>query len=74
MTTPTGTPRTHDGDTGTGSSKSTNDNTNSNFTGVSNDRDKSRSDNTRDWTQDGGTRTRDHSANQTNDSSRNDTR
>ena len=34
----------------------------------------SRSDKTRDWTQDGGTRTRDHSANQTNDCSRNDTR
>jgi hypothetical protein len=63
------------GDTGTGFSKSTNDNTNSRFTGVSRDRDNSRSDKTRDWTRDGGgTRTRDHSGNQTNDRSRNDTR
>ena len=62
------------GDTNTGYSKSTNDNTNSRFTAVSRDRDISRSDKTKDWTRDGGTRTRDHSANKTNDASRNDTR
>ena len=58
----------------TGFSKATGDNTASNFTGVSRDRDRSRSDKTRDWTRDGGDRTRDWSANQTNDSSRADTR
>ncbi len=56
---------------GTGNS---NDGTGSGFTGVSRDRDHSRGDKTRDWTRDGGDRTRDHSANQTNDRSRNDTR
>ena len=61
-------------DTDTGISRSTNDNTRSNFTKVSRDRDLSRSDKTRDWTRDGGTRTRDWSANRTNDRSRNDTR
>ena len=61
-------------DTNTGFSKSTNDNTNSRFTKVSRDRDKSRSDKTRDWTRDGGDRTRDWSARKTNDKSRNDTR
>ena len=55
-------------------SRETNDNTRSNFTGVSRDRDNSRGDKTRDWTRDGGDRTRDKSANQTNDRSRNDTR
>ena len=60
--------------TNTGISRSTNDNTRSNFTKVSRDRDLSRSDKTRDWTRDGGTRTRDWSANRTNDRSRNDTR
>ena len=58
----------------TGFSRATNDNTNSRFTKVSRDRDLSRSDKTKDWTRDGGTRTRDRSANQTNDTSRNDTR
>lgn len=58
----------------TGNSASTNDGTRSNFTGVSRDRDLSRSDKTKDWTRDGGDRTRDHSANHTNDNSRNDTR
>ncbi|MDN4163547.1 hypothetical protein [Nocardioides abyssi] len=58
----------------TGASKSTRDNTNSRFTKVSRDRDKSRSDLTRDWTRDGGDRTRDWSKNKTNDASRNDTR
>jgi hypothetical protein len=51
-----------------------NDNTNSRVTGVSRDRDKSRGDLTKDWTRDGGDKTRDHSANRTNDRSRNDTR
>jgi len=58
----------------TGSSRSTRDNTRSNFTKVSRDRDISRSDKTKDWTRDGGSRTRDWSANRTNDRSRNDTR
>ncbi|MDN4173969.1 hypothetical protein QWY28_13490 [Nocardioides sp. SOB77] len=60
--------------TDTGASKSTRDGTNSRFTKVSRDRDKSRSDLTRDWTRDGGDRTRDWSKNKTNDASRNDTR
>lgn len=63
-----------DDETNTGNSRATNDNTNSKFTAVSRDRDLSRSDKTRDWTRDGGTRTRDWSANKTNDASRNDTR
>jgi hypothetical protein len=58
----------------TGNSRSTNDNTRSNFTKVSRDRDLSRSDKTKDWTRDGGSRTRDWTANKTNDRSRNDTR
>ncbi|HSE71015.1 MAG TPA: hypothetical protein VLA97_09670 [Nocardioidaceae bacterium] len=58
----------------TGLSRSTNDNTRSNFTKVSRDRDQSRSDKTKDWTRDGGSRTRDWSADKTNDRSRNDTR
>lgn len=58
----------------TGSSRSTRDNTRSNFTKVSRDRDLSRSDKTKDWTRDGGSRTRDWSANRTNDRTRNDTR
>jgi len=58
----------------TGSSRSTRDNTRSNFTKVSRDRDISRSDKTKDWTRDGGSRTRDWSANRTNDRTRNDTR
>lgn len=62
------------GGTNTGASKSTNDGTNSNFTKASRDRDVSRSDKTKDFTRDGGDRTRDFSANQTNDASRNDTR
>jgi len=41
---------------------------------MSRDRDRSRGDLTKDWTRDGGDRTRDHSKNQTNDRSRNDTR
>jgi len=61
--------------TGTGQSADTNDNTRSNFTAVSRDRDLSRGDKTRDWTRDGsGIRHRDHSANHTNDRSRNDSR
>lgn len=60
--------------TGTGDSRSRADNTNSRVTDVSRDRDRSRGDLTKDWTKDGGTRTRDHSANSTNDRSRNDTR
>ena len=66
---------TNNGDTFTGQSRSTNDGTNSRFTGVSRDRDHSRSDLTKDFTKDGpGAGTRDHSANHTNDASRNDTR
>jgi len=64
-----------DTNSNTGNSASTNDNTASNFTGVSRDRDLSRSDKTRDWTRDGsGDRKRDWSGNKTNDRSRNDTR
>ena len=59
---------------GTGDSRSRADNTNSRVTKVSRDRDRSRGDLTRDWTKDGGTWTRDRSANHTNDRSRNDTR
>lgn len=63
-----------DGDTNS-RSRETNDNTSSNFTGVSRDRDNSRGDKTRDWTNDGaGDKKRDWSANNTNDRSRNDTR
>ena len=51
-----------------------NDGTNSRHTAVSRDRDRSRGDLTKDWTRDGGDRTRDHSKNRTNDRSRNDTR
>lgn len=58
----------------TGISRSTRDHTRSNFTKVSRDRDLSRSDKTRDWTNDGGDPTRDRSVNRTNDRSRNDTR
>lgn len=62
--------------TNTGASLSTNDGTRSNFTAVSRDRDLSRSDKTKDFTFDGpgDTRTRDLTANHTNDRSRNDTR
>lgn len=56
---------------GTGNS---NDGTNSRHTAVSRYRDISQGDLTKDWTRDGGDRTRDHSRNYTNDSSRNDTR
>lgn len=55
-------------------SKASRDNTKSNHTKVSRDRDLSRGDKTRDWTNDGGDKTRDRSANHTNDKSRNDTR
>lgn len=58
----------------TGNSRSARDNTNSRVTAVSRDRDLSRRDLTKDWTRDGGDRTRDHSRNQTNDRSRHDTR
>lgn len=63
-------------DTFTGVSRSTSDRTRSNFTKVSRDRDISRSDKTKDFTFDGpgDTRTRDWTANRTNDRSRNDTR
>lgn len=59
---------------GTGHSRSGNDNTNSRVTKVSRDRDLSRRDLTKDWTRDGGDKTRDHSRNYTNDRSRQDTR
>jgi len=59
----------------TGFSRSTGDHTRSNFTKVSRDRDRSRSDKTRDWTKDGpGGKKRDWSGGRTNDRSRNDTR
>ena len=63
-------------DTFTGFSRSTSDRTRSNVTKVSRDRDVSRSDKTKDFTFDGpgDTRTRDWTANRTNDRSRNDTR
>ncbi|WP_121258532.1 hypothetical protein [Nocardioides ferulae] len=60
--------------TGTGDSRSRADNTNSRVTAVSRDRDRSRGDLTKDFTRDGGDRTRDWSKNSTNDKSRNDTR
>jgi hypothetical protein len=50
------------------------DATNSRVTRASRDRDISVSDRTRDWTMDGGDRTRDRSADSTNDRSRHDTR
>jgi len=60
---------------GTGSSISREDGTNSRYTDVSNDRDVSRGDKTKDWTQDGpGDGTRDLTPNLTNDQSRHDTR
>ena len=59
---------------GGGDTSKSNDNTGSRASGVSRDRDNSRGDNSRDWTRDGGDRTRDHSGNHTNDRSRNDTR
>ena len=65
---------TDDGGTNTGVSRSTGDNTASNFTRVSWNRDASRSDKTRDWTWDGGSKKRDWSDNRTNDQSRNDSR
>lgn len=59
----------------TGYSRSTNDGTRSNFTRVSRDRDRSRSDKTRDKTHDGvGGLKRDWSGARTNDRSRNDSR
>ena len=58
----------------TDQSRDTNDDTNSRVTGVSRDRDVSRADKTKDWTRDGGDMTRDNTANDTNDRSRNDTR
>jgi hypothetical protein len=73
-----------DDDTNTGSrtdgpshdntNSASHDGTNSRFTAVSRDRDRSRGDLTRDWTRDGGDRTKDKSRNHTNDRSRNDTR
>lgn len=50
------------------------DKTNSKRTPVSRDRDRSRADKTRDWTMDGGEKTRDRTPNSTNDRSRHDTR
>ena len=56
------------------SNVNSNDRTGSGHTAVSRDNDRSRDDKTRDWTRDGGSRTRDFSQNRTNDASRNDTR
>lgn len=58
----------------TRASAPTQDGTASNFTAVSNDRDKSRADLTKDMTRDGGDLTRDLTQNKTNDKTRNDTR
>jgi len=59
----------------TGFSRATGDHTRSNFTRVSRDRDLSRSDKTRDWTDDGvGPKKRDWSGGRTNDHTRNDSR
>lgn len=55
-------------------SKKSRDNTNSKHSKVSRDKDRSRGDKTRDWTNDGGKKKRDWSANKTNDRSKNDTR
>ena len=65
---------TNDGDSRSRVSRATNDGTRSNRTRVSRDRDRSRSDKTRDWTRDGGDRTRDHTGGRMNDRSRNDSR
>ncbi len=66
--------RTNNTNSKTGQSNSADDNTNSRVTNVSRDRDLSRRDLTKDWTRDGGDKTRDHSRNFTNDGSRHDTR
>ena len=55
-------------------SKKSRDSTNSKHSKVSRDKDRSRGDKTRDWTNDGGKKKRDWSANKTNDRSKNDTR
>jgi hypothetical protein len=60
--------------TNTGSSNSTDDGTGSRLTAVSREDDASRGDLTKDFTTDGGDRTRDLTPNLTNDQSRNDTR
>ena len=62
------------GNSGNTSGVNSNDATGSRHTSVSRNRDRSRGDLTRDWTKDGGDRTRDHSRHHTNDGSRNDTR
>lgn len=59
---------------GTGSSRSRADGTNSRYDNGSRDRDRSRGDRTKDWTRDGGDRSRDLTPNLTNDRSRHDTR
>jgi hypothetical protein len=63
-----------DGPSHDNTNSASHDNTNSRFTAVSRDRDQSRGDLTRDWTKDGGDKTKDKSANITNDRTRNDTR
>ena len=65
----------HGGSGGFTSGVNSNDATNSRFTPVTYDKDRSRGDLTRDWTQDGaGGGKRDWSRHQTNDRSRNDSR
>lgn len=65
-----------DGDSNTGATSGVdcNDGTNSRYTSMSRDRDRSRGDLTKNWTRDGGDRTRDWSGRHTNDRSLNDTR
>ena len=74
----TGTNTSVDTDTSVGTNTDTgadsNDGTGSRVTGVSEDRDESADDVTKDWTRDGGDGTRDFSQNLTNDASQNDTR
>ena len=60
--------------TNTGGSNSTQDGTNSRVTSATGGDDASRGDRTKDFTTDGGSRTRDLTPNLTNDLSRNDTR
>jgi hypothetical protein len=66
--------RTRTGGADTGNSRSRADGTSSRVTGVSRGDDHSRGDLTKDFTDDGGDRTRDLTPNLTNDRSRNDTR
>ncbi len=74
LNTDTGAGTTTGPDTATDTGLNSDDGTGSRVTGVSEDRDESADDLTKDWTLDGGDRTRDFSQNLTNDASANDTR